>query len=555
MKAESPMFLTKPVTARYWVFISAILILYSIILIHIFLSVRRNNGHMIYTLDDAYIHMAMAKNFARYGVWGITRYEFSSSSSSILWTTLVSITYFLFGVNEFSPLVLNIVSATILIFSIYRIIYDCEAKITPFYLFIILLGTMFIYPLPGLIFNGMEHVLHALITVLFAYLSAKMLAGKAVLPARDSKYLLLLASLLPASRYEGLFPVFVVCILFMLRKQWKYALLLGTIAVTPLIIYGAISVSQGWFWLPNSIIIKSSARNLVSSVANTGRFGGMAAYFEFNHTSPILLPVSIAMTLYYLLRFNKNSKLWENSHQYMLLIFIFSAVLHMCFIGEREQFRYRGYLIIWGLVVIAVALLRYIPQLIRSLSIIGSFKHYAILSISILLFALIFCTVLFFGKRVIRSLFIISKSGGNIYDQQYQMGLFLKQYYQGVPVIANDIGAINYLADINCLDIMGLGSLEIAQKKINKCYDSNSLVSLAKSKGVKLAIVYDSDIWIGSVPPQWTKIGRWRIEDNRVCAEDTVSFFAVDNAERDRLTSNFKNFSANMAASIEYWPK
>jgi hypothetical protein len=42
-----------------------------------------NGGSFTYALDDAYIHLAMAKNFPL-GVWGTTRYEFSSSSSSLL---------------------------------------------------------------------------------------------------------------------------------------------------------------------------------------------------------------------------------------------------------------------------------------------------------------------------------------------------------------------------------------------------------------------------------------------------------------------------------------
>lgn len=33
-------------------------------------AVRQAEGHLVYSLDDAYIHMAMAKNLARHGVWG-----------------------------------------------------------------------------------------------------------------------------------------------------------------------------------------------------------------------------------------------------------------------------------------------------------------------------------------------------------------------------------------------------------------------------------------------------------------------------------------------------
>jgi len=48
-------------------------------------SIKANDGKLIYALDDPYIHMAIARNFTQYGVWGIDRERFTSSTSSILW--------------------------------------------------------------------------------------------------------------------------------------------------------------------------------------------------------------------------------------------------------------------------------------------------------------------------------------------------------------------------------------------------------------------------------------------------------------------------------------
>ncbi len=69
-----------------WIFIVSILLL----------SLKLNSSHLVYTVDDAYIHMAIAKNFALYGVWGVTRYSFSSSSSSLLYTLMLSLFYLIF---------------------------------------------------------------------------------------------------------------------------------------------------------------------------------------------------------------------------------------------------------------------------------------------------------------------------------------------------------------------------------------------------------------------------------------------------------------------------
>src|SRR5574341_2136772 len=70
-------------------------------------AMRWTDGRLIYSLDDAYIHMALAKNLAHHGVWGCTPFHFSSSSSSLLWTAVLAAAYRVFGVRDAIPLVLN----------------------------------------------------------------------------------------------------------------------------------------------------------------------------------------------------------------------------------------------------------------------------------------------------------------------------------------------------------------------------------------------------------------------------------------------------------------
>jgi hypothetical protein len=71
-------------------------------------SVDLNRGYFVYVIDDPYIHMAMAKNMALHGVWGVSQYHFASSSSSLLWTALISLVYWIFGIKQLVPFALNI---------------------------------------------------------------------------------------------------------------------------------------------------------------------------------------------------------------------------------------------------------------------------------------------------------------------------------------------------------------------------------------------------------------------------------------------------------------
>jgi hypothetical protein len=67
-------------------------------------SYRQAEGHFIYALDDTYIGMMIAKNLAMHGVWGVSPYEFSSSTSTPLFVLLLSVVYRVFGVSEVAPL-------------------------------------------------------------------------------------------------------------------------------------------------------------------------------------------------------------------------------------------------------------------------------------------------------------------------------------------------------------------------------------------------------------------------------------------------------------------
>lgn len=86
-----------------------------------FASSGLNSGKLIYSYDDAYIHMAIAKNTAPHGMWGINNYEFSSCSSSPIWTLLLAGSYFLSGPVEITPLILNIIFGSLVIFAIFII--------------------------------------------------------------------------------------------------------------------------------------------------------------------------------------------------------------------------------------------------------------------------------------------------------------------------------------------------------------------------------------------------------------------------------------------------
>jgi hypothetical protein len=153
-----------------------------------------------------------------------------------------------------------------------------------------------------------------------------------------------------------------------------------------------------------------------------------------------------------------------------------------------------------------------------------------------------------------RSVAKVVRATHNIYCQQYQMGLFVRRAYAGMPIVLHDIGAVDYLADVKLLDLAGLGSIEMARLIRAGGLDKRRLAERARDAGARIAIVYDARInrlGVGTAaPPGWVKVGEWITHDNVIMVSDTVSFYALQPPERARLAANLKRFSTDLPKDV-----
>lgn len=509
-------------------------------------SLHLNQGNLVYALDDAYIHMALAKNFATHGVWGITPFGFTSSVSSLLWPLLVTFSYWLFGVNQASPLILNLLSGALTLVVADHILRRYKASCP--YRAVALLVITFLSIIVPLTLQGMEHLLQMAVTLLATFLAARYLSDdEEVHTPREFLFLLLAAPLVTAARFEGMFLIAVIGALMLLRKRWLHAVTFGAAGLLPVAIDGVISMLKGWYGLPNSVLLKGSTPPLgslwkaISYSINTALFNlGMAP-----HIAAIGLAVLFLSVYAYRARVGPATA-WE-SRQVMTLIFIGLTWLHLEFAIVCEFCRYDAYLILLGLVIVAVQLVDLLPQenVVQSLR-WNELPRYLVIA------ALAGMLILPLGSRGLLTPSIWLTGTSNIFEQQYQMGLFMKTYYQGSAVALNDIGAVDYLADVRCVDLVGLANLEVARKKLRKNYHTADILAVTRESGVRVAVVYDS--WfggeIGGLPEEWTKVGEWTIPHNIVAADKTVSFYAVNPSEVAPLTQHLRDFSPRLPASV-----
>lgn len=499
------------------------------------IALRANNGKLVYSLDDAYIHMAMAKNFTQYGVWGVTAYGFTSATSSPGWTLLLSLSDVISGVSDFAPLLLNMLCALALLALVYR-----AFAAAPFwYRLFVLLAVLFVTPLLWLTFTGMEHLLHTLLLLALLFTLNPVLQNRDSASPRLLALSLLLAACATFVRYESLFVIGPLAVLLALRGRWRLAVGLTAAALLPIVLYGVMSLANGWYFVPNSLLVKTEGTFYVD--------GDAFNYWLFS------VFVTLARQPHLLVLFGAAVVLWltQKDQRGLLGVFIAALLLHLRFAGVGVNFRYEAYLVALGIVLIARAL-QPITANIRLRLPRPEIPHTSLAEsrwvTSFLFLTLIVYAVLPLLRRAIETLQSVVPATTNIYQQQYQMGEFLREFGEGDSVVLNDIGAVSYLADVRIIDVVGLASMEVARARQAGEYTPQRIGDI--SANASIAIVYNAWLRQG-VPAEWHAVGNWQVVTNNVVLGDTtVTFYAINPYVVNRLTASLLAYSSQLPANV-----
>ena len=204
---------------RYLYFL---IILFTFILgFYFYLAYSNLSGSVfIYPLDDAYIHLSLARNFAENGVWGVNPGSFDSASSSILYTLVLSVLIKLFGDSIYYPLIVNVVAGYATVYYTYKYFRDFYGKNE------VLWGLILLIPycqLCYMVLIGMEQTLHILLTVMMLYYLVKNL--RSGFANYDCIKLFFVSILFGAVRFESMFFISILAFLLLLRKNWKEGLM------------------------------------------------------------------------------------------------------------------------------------------------------------------------------------------------------------------------------------------------------------------------------------------------------------------------------------------
>lgn len=479
------------------------------------------NGELCYTLDDSFIMMAISRNLAFHGVWGITAHEFSSCASSPLFTVLLAACNRLFGAFVALPLLVNALSLG----GVYLWLSSrCrDWGLNHWQTWMMLMGLCFFMPVPILLFGSMEHILHTFLAlwVLNRFLENPTEPG---IPA-----LLLMGALLAGIRYEGLFEGGLLVLWLWRQKRWRSGLVFGLGLCIPVLALGLFSLSQGWFFLPNSLVLKGITMN----IQETGNpFGYLLSLLSKAGNHPHAM---VALLVLFFLRNGKTSRPLSN----WIELAIGMSLAHFLLARYNHVYRYEAYLmgitwLIFWRSVCESGLFQNSGELWKELRSQGlTSVFYGCLLISPL-------------WRSLDSFATGTRGMVNIYQQQVQAGKFIHQSYNHAVVGAIDIGALAWYSDCRLVDLWGLADMDIARLKLDRHYQADSIHGLCQKKKMELALVYGNLI----SHPDWKKVESWVIPHNAVCGSDTLHFVAFRPETRQRLKVKLQKFHPQLPPGI-----
>ncbi len=471
-----------------------------------------NGGKLVYTLDDPYIHFALAENLIN-GHYGVNSTENSAPSSSVIWALILTPFVTLPGF-EYLAFVINLVAAalTMLVYS-----QVSATAVSPgensgrFWLALALpIGLILGTNLVGLVYTGMEHSFQVLLTALVA-------AGL-IRESRDGTlpgWLLAVIVLGPLFRYENLAVSVPALGYLFFRGHFKASILAGVAVLLPLAAFSLFLNANELGWMPTSVNAKSRY------VADEGAIDSLAynVYINLHYRQALVVVASMLLLIV--------SAVMPKRPPAERLLAGFAAaggLLHMM-VGQIGWYgRYEIYILVFMLLILI-----YVWRGILRAA-VDRQRLAAPLAVVVLGFA---------GATYLNVLLTIPVASNNIYQQQYQMHRFITEHYKA-PVAVNDLGWVSFRNEHYVLDLYGLASREALEYR-QTALDSSWMNDLAEHHDVRLAMIYEG--WFGDPPDNWQPLGKIHLGRVKITpAFPSVTIYALDEATEREVVAMLGDF-------------
>lgn len=500
---------------------------------------QAGGGALVYWIEDAYIHLAMARNLLTAGVYGATPHEFTTSSSSPLWVLLLSAAMWSAGADVRLGLALNLIAALALIAVAARVLGSQaeDNRARWFAGFAAALLVLLVAPLP-LVLSGMEHLGHAAAMVLAVWWLARRLSDDG--PRGNDGALFALLLILPLWRYESLWLHVLGATMAVLRREWRLAIFIGAAGALPVLVFGLIAQGHGWPFLPAPIL----AKTVYLAEVSDGWIVWAAKYFLWWPLKrlfvyvPELLMLMIAADCWLAWTLWRNPQAWRHQRWLAVLFFLLGSWTHATFASFGWGGRYESYLLAVGLVVLGTAL----PTTDWRAFFAERWRGLAL--------------------GVIGALFVVA-AGGRAWHQHRDLPgraetVALRDVAParlvapGQSVMAMNVGALSWHATPELTDLMALADREVLALARDRRLDSAAVRRLAEQRRIDVALIFDD--WyatsIGGGPPL-VKVATFRQQTDW---PTPLSVYARDEAGARALAPRLKGATLPRKLSLEFEP-
>lgn len=445
----------------------------------------------------------------------------------MLWTALLAGCYLLFGVNGWVPFALNVLSCLAVLF--IADLYWRRWGVTPWLRALGGVAIVLCVPLALLPLMGMEHALHLLLSLWFAGAAVDLLQAPEPAERSGRLALPLLAALLAASRYEGLFLVGIAALLLACRRMLGRALATVAAAVLPLAGFSVLSLLSHGLALPNPVLLKAAGPRL-SLLGTLLRFADRRdrLAWEQNPYFVALLGLAVLLALAALVILRK----WRVPGFILpcLLAAMIALHFHFGFSPAFWVYRYSAYLVAFAV----FALVAFLPAARKPA------LPWRALATGAVVAALAGVTIvngewregLFPGREVAR----VRRN----FLEHVGAACFIRAACPRGPVAVNDIGAVCFFADAEVLDLYGLGNIEpLRFRSEPRERERADLDAWVRARGARLAVIQLgwSDM-MARLPRTWTEVG----ELDLPLRGSRIGFFAVERDDGDALRQKLRRF-------------
>jgi hypothetical protein len=505
---------------------SVVAVVSAIVLIALLLILHLNKGVFTYVIDDPYIHLVLARSLAA-GHYGFNAGESSSPSSSILFP-FVLVPFVTAGLGTVAPLIINIVALLITTYLLHRWLTD-EMAATGFMASALTLTFVLTFSLVNMVFVGMEHSLQLLIGFIVCRGVSRIGSG---LQAGWSFWAAVVIG--PLIRYEMLAMSFSALAFTAWRTRRFGAPALAAAAVCLMVGgFGAFLVSRGLWWLPGSVMSKIPylSQPGFSTLRTVRRF--VTDFLGNADTQPGTLMAGLAcLSIAGAMR-----RPDRTGYAVLAMLWLLAELLA----GQVGWYRRYELWAVTSISLMAVATWAPLKETIGSLR-------------PVPLTAAAMCLLIATSPYLVL-LERIPTGANNIYNQQYQMGLFVQRL--GVRSIAvNDVGLIGWMnPGVYVFDVIGLASPETLAHRRCCPDDAEWMDEMARRHGVQLILIYDS--WVPARPASWTKIGELRLAGKLVTpAFSVVSIYGANSAVATDLAPKLAALAPNLPpeATLSFTP-